>query len=123
MRVTHLLELSDLSLLLLTGLGVRLPLLEESLGDEHVVGRGNGAVWNKSKDSERSVDGSSKGKMSHQHRIRPSSQPVSVTTEEPMSSSFIQGRSTSRVRRLTWYKEPKLMNGGADDSTGSWTGL
>lgn len=41
---TYLLGLGGLGGLLLTGLGVRLPLLEESLGDEDVVSRGDGAV-------------------------------------------------------------------------------
>jgi len=40
----YLLGLGGLGGLLLTGLGVGLPLLEESLGDENVVSRGNGAV-------------------------------------------------------------------------------
>lgn len=40
----YLLGLGSLGGLLLTSLGVRLPLLEESLGDEDVVSGGNGAV-------------------------------------------------------------------------------
>lgn len=44
MKNTYLLGLGGLGSLLLTGLGVGLPLLEESLGDEDVVSRGDGAV-------------------------------------------------------------------------------
>ena len=40
----YLLGLGGLGSLLLTGLGVGLPLLEESLGDEDVVSRRDGAV-------------------------------------------------------------------------------
>lgn len=40
----YLLGLGSLGSLLLTGLGVRLPLLEESLGDEDVVSGGDGAI-------------------------------------------------------------------------------
>ena len=35
---THLTELESLGLVLLTELGVGLPLLQQSLGDEHVLG-------------------------------------------------------------------------------------